>query len=82
MKHLGEKYVDTYRAGFSEKSRTMLRERIQGDTAVVLVSHSAPQICALCERAAWIEHGRLQMLGDAETVIDAYNEAIKSHAKV
>jgi len=68
-------------ASFADKSRKMLRERIQGDSSVVLVSHSAAQIRALCDRAVWIEHGRVEMIDDADVVIDAYNAAIKAHAQ-
>lgn len=61
---------------FRKKSNAAMKERIQSDQTVVLVSHDAKTIKALCNRAIWIENGTCQMVGDAAEVVDAYEEYI------
>ena len=39
---------------------------------IVLVSHAMGQVRALCDRLAWMNHGRLEMVGPAKEVIDNY----------
>ncbi len=47
--------------------------RDQGAT-IVLVSHNTHQIEQMCQRAAWLDHGQLQSVGDAASVVQAYRE--------
>jgi len=39
---------------------------------MVLVSHAMETVRAVCDRAIWIEHGRVQAEGPASEVVDAY----------
>jgi ABC-type polysaccharide/polyol phosphate transport system ATPase subunit len=39
---------------------------------VLFVSHNPAAISALCQRAAYLEHGRLALLGDTGSVLSAY----------
>ena len=41
-------------------------------TTIVLVSHSTGLIRELCDRACWLDHGRLMVHGDPDDVMDAY----------
>lgn len=59
-------------AAFVKKSKAVMRERIKSNRTVVLVSHSAPSVRSLCDRAVWIDRGRVQMEGEVDTVLDAY----------
>ncbi len=43
-------------------------------TTIVLVSHSVEQVRRFCERALWLEGGRLVLDGPAATVTDRYVE--------
>jgi ABC-2 type transport system ATP-binding protein len=45
--------------------------RNEGRT-IVIVSHGLAQIRQLCDRIAWIDHGKLHRLGSAPEVIDEY----------
>ncbi len=45
--------------------------RAQGTTTLV-VSHSLPTLLKLCDRVAWIDHGRLERVGPAAEVVAAY----------
>ncbi len=43
-------------------------------TTILLVSHSMGTIEEFCDRAAWLDHGKLMAYGKAADVIDAYKE--------
>lgn len=47
----------------------------QGKT-VVIVSHSLGSVRSLCDRIAWLDHGRLRAVGDAGAVIDSYIDEV------
>jgi len=57
---------------FQEKCEKRISSMINGDTTVIIVSHSIEQIERLCSHCAWLEKGKLKMVGDAKTVCDAY----------
>jgi ABC-type polysaccharide/polyol phosphate transport system ATPase subunit len=44
-------------------------------TTSLLVSHSMETILSLCERAAWLDHGVVRMVGPASEVVAAYRQA-------
>lgn len=57
---------------FQKKSLDRIMEfRDQGKT-VLFCSHNLYQIRSLCSRAAWIRQGRIEAIGDAESVVTAY----------
>ncbi len=60
---------------FRRKSLRRMEELIGGGTAVVLVSHAMNTVQKLCERVMWLERGRVQMLGDPDEVVGAYQQA-------
>lgn len=49
--------------------------RHQGVT-IVFVSHSAPEVDRLCDRAIWIQDHRLRADGDAQSVLQAYQSSL------
>jgi len=57
---------------FQEKSKSRMREAIQGGTAVVLVSHDRRAVLELATKAIWLEDGRIKMLGNPQEVVTAY----------
>ena len=63
-------------AAFQIKSEQKMLNMIQGGTTVLYVSHSIESIRRLCTRVAWLDHGRLVMLGDANEVCDAYMKSL------
>jgi lipopolysaccharide transport system ATP-binding protein len=67
---------------FREKSNRAMQEKIKSEQTVVLVSHDESTIRSLCNRAVWIEEGISRMEGDVESVVDAYEEFVKSHPRV
>ncbi len=57
---------------FQVKSEARLNEFRQRGATTLLVSHSMPTIERMCERAAWLDHGQVRMVGEAGKVIEAY----------
>ena len=45
--------------------------RDRGKT-IVLVTHSMPDVVRLCQRAVWIDHGAMRMIGNPLDITDAY----------
>lgn len=59
-------------ADFQEKSRARMMELMTGGTTVFFVSHSLQQIREMCSRVLWLEHGRVQAIGEAGEVCGKY----------
>lgn len=59
-------------AAFQQKCEQRMNKLLADGTTLVFVSHSAKQVKRLCKRAVWLDHGQVQMIGDSETVCDAY----------
>ena len=49
--------------------------RARGKT-IVIVSHSLSTVRSICDQAAWLQQGRLKLLGPAPAVIDAYVDEV------
>lgn len=62
---------------FQQKCEDRIQELMSGGTTVIIVSHSLPQIERLCKHVAWLEKGRMVMVGDTEVVCTAYQHAGK-----
>lgn len=61
-------------AYFSAKSSHRMQKLAGGGCTLLLVSHSMPQVLQFCDRAIWIEAGRVVMDDDAIAVVKAYEE--------
>ena len=59
---------------FQEKCEKRMQELLDAGTTVIFVSHSIEQVKRMCNKATWIEKGKVIMSGDAETVCDAYSQ--------
>lgn len=58
---------------FQEKCEKRMKQLLDGGTTVIFVSHSIDQVKRMCNKATWIEKGKVIMTGDARTVCDAYS---------
>ena len=57
---------------FQKKSADKIKSLMDGGTTVLLVSHSIPQIRALCDKAIWMDNGMLREIGDVNKICDMY----------
>lgn len=60
---------------FQQKCEDRINKMINGDTTVIIVSHSIEQIERLCKHCVWLEKGKVKMIGDAKEVCDAYKSS-------
>lgn len=61
-------------AQFRRRSEERIRELRDEAGTVFLVSHGLGIIRTTCSRAIWLEHGKIVLDGEANTVCDAYEE--------
>lgn len=59
---------------FAQKASSAIEGIVRSDRTVVLVSHSLATIRTLCDRALWLEQGRMRMVGEVQAVADAYGQ--------
>jgi lipopolysaccharide transport system ATP-binding protein len=45
---------------------------VQTTNILVIASHSREIILKTCNRVIWLEHGKIRMDGDADSVVKAY----------
>ena len=57
---------------FKNKCMERMNEMLGGGTTLLFVSHSTEQVKELCDHAVWLDHGVARMVGDVDTVCDAY----------
>jgi lipopolysaccharide transport system ATP-binding protein len=62
---------------FRTKATQAMKERINSEQAVVLVSHSANHVRELCERVLWLENGEVWAQGEPERVLSAYQKHLQ-----
>lgn len=61
---------DTY---FQHKSFNRIKEFCDGGTTLLLVSHDAGAIQAVCDRAVLLDHGQMLKIGKPQEIMDYYN---------
>jgi lipopolysaccharide transport system ATP-binding protein len=66
---------------FQDKARQRMREMMARARLIVMVSHDLTSIASFCERALWLDHGRIRQLGPAVEVITAYTESVQGAPK-
>lgn len=59
---------------FVAKSRQRMERLVGGGCTMLLVSHSTAQVLEMCERAIWLDQGRIRMRGEAFLVVKAYEQ--------
>ena len=68
-------------AYFSVKSARRMERLTGSGCTLLLVSHAMQQIIQFCERAVWIESGRIKMDGEVRDVVGAYEVAVAEDVK-
>jgi lipopolysaccharide transport system ATP-binding protein len=58
--------------GFKHKAEQRMTELVQATNILVIASHSREVILHTCNRAIWLEHGKIRMDGDVDSVTTAY----------
>jgi len=61
---------------FQEKCLQRMADFRESGATVLMVSHSIEQIRSICKRALWLDRGEIKIMGDAQDVCDAYQDAM------
>ncbi len=65
-------------AYFSQKSYERMRDLCEArGTTLLMVTHDVYSAMKICNRAIWIDRGRVLIDGDSQTVIKAYEDSIR-----
>ena len=60
---------------FRKKSEAKMKSIITGGATTILVSHSIPQVRAMCNKVLWLDHGNQIAFGDnVKEICDAYEK--------
>jgi len=57
---------------FKRKSSARMQKFRDRGATIIFVSHDMEMIQKMCNRAAWLDHGRLKVIGAANEVVQAY----------
>ncbi|MCA0970975.1 ABC transporter ATP-binding protein [Halobacillus litoralis] len=63
---------------FKEKSKKVILEKIEGNSTVIIVSHSASLIKSICDRVLWINNGKQEAFGKVSEIMPRYAEYMRS----
>ena len=64
-------------AYFVGKSNERMRQLVDTGASILLVSHSMEQITLLCDKAIWLDRGRVVKSGSSLDVVTAYSQYIR-----
>ncbi len=65
---------------FQQKAQDRLMEMMGQARLLVVVSHDMTSLTRLCDRAIWLDHGRVRADGPVEDVTEAYVSHVKDEA--
>jgi len=65
-------------AAFNQKAAEAMKNRINSEQSVILVSHSIPSVRKLCNRVLWLEGGRIRESGEPDAVIKSYMAELRA----
>jgi lipopolysaccharide transport system ATP-binding protein len=73
-----DEYLSVGDLAFREKCWRRLEELKAAGRTMLLATHDLTPIRQLCDRAIWLDQGRLRLEGDARAVADSYAEAYRA----
>jgi ABC-type polysaccharide/polyol phosphate transport system ATPase subunit len=59
---------------FQKKCAGRIAQFRRNGTSILLVSHSMDTILDMCQRVAWLDHGKMMLMGKPVRVVKAYRE--------
>ena len=66
---------------FKDRAVTRMNELVSGAKMVVVVTHDISFVEKNCNRALWLDQGRVVTIGESSTVASAYREQVSERAK-
>ena len=68
-------------ASFQRKSMERIRSFQEAGATILFVSHSLDTVRRLCQRAAWLDHGRVVFIGPATEAVERYLAYVEAQRK-
>lgn len=65
-------------ASFQEKSLEAMRALLDRAGTILFVSHSLSSVEEFCDRAIWLDRGRIEAIGSSPEVVNAYRKSVKT----
>jgi ABC-type polysaccharide/polyol phosphate transport system ATPase subunit len=65
---------------FQEKARQRMQDMMGKARLMVFVSHDLSALARLCNRAVWLDHGRIKQAGHVEPAVAAYTAHVQAQA--
>jgi lipopolysaccharide transport system ATP-binding protein len=65
---------------FQQKATQRIREMMAQARLMVIVSHDLESMKKLCTRVVWLDHGRIQQVGDPAATVAAYQQHFRRAA--
>jgi ABC-2 type transport system ATP-binding protein len=62
---------------FQHKCATRIKQFREKGTSILMVSHSLDTLENMCQRVAWLDHGKIQAIGEPKAVIQEYRDKEK-----
>ena len=63
---------------FSDKCLVKIKEFQEQNKTIFFVSHSSGQVKQMCNKAVWIQFGRMEKFGEAERIVEEYDNYIEN----
>ncbi|WP_052256886.1 ABC transporter ATP-binding protein [Salinicoccus sp. YB14-2] len=63
---------------FSQKCLVKIKEFQEQNKTIFFVSHSGGQIKDMCNKAAWVQFGKLERFGEVEPILEEYESFIEN----
>ena len=65
---------------FKKKCAAKMTAMLEDGTTLLYVSHNIAAVKKQCNKAMWLDHGNVVMVGDADTVCDAFKAEMDAPA--
>jgi ABC-type polysaccharide/polyol phosphate transport system ATPase subunit len=62
---------------FQDKARQRMRDMMATAQLIVVVSHDLVSLSNLCDRAIWMDHGRIRAEGPVADMVTAYTDSVR-----
>jgi len=69
-------------SGFQHKSRDKMLQLVRSGATIIFVSHNDAAVREICQRAIWLDKGKIRMDGNAADVVREYKECMDHPAPV
>ena len=60
---------------FQKKSEKKIKAMMGNGTTVIFVSHSVAQVEEICNKAVWLEKGKIKKIGNAKEICEEYRKS-------